>query len=293
MSLLDMVAKIWALTPSVIKGLYYRINDRWRLPINRVLFPEKKRVVEVQSGLLKGMKMSISPHIEKEYYFGTYEPDMQQVLPRLITKGMTVYNLGANIGFFTLILARLVGPNGQVIAFECSPTVVVRLRENISLNRLENVMIEPFAVGDVNGEVSFSFSLSDTQRRFIDLPYVPKESDAAQVPCLTIDSYIRTKGLIPQVIVMDVEHAEGRVLKGMNWVLRTLRPLVILEMHGAEAIAEAYQELCIHHYSLMILPSLKPVYSIENIVSLSHYLACPPGFKIMSNCSKRLADKDR
>jgi len=102
MNLSDVIARLWALLPPTAKATYYRTGDGPRLLLRRALLPSASRVMQVQGGLLQGMRMKISPRSERAYYFGTHEPDVQHALPKFITRGMTVYNVGAYIGFFTL-----------------------------------------------------------------------------------------------------------------------------------------------------------------------------------------------
>ena len=87
---------------------------------------------------------------------GTHEPDLQKGLPKFIKPGMTVFDVGANIGFFALAAANLVGENGKVVAFEPNPSVVARLKENVALNGLaDRVKIEQSAAGDFDGTAEF------------------------------------------------------------------------------------------------------------------------------------------
>lgn len=220
--------------------------------------------------------MVLSPRAESGYFLGTHEPDLQEALPHVIKPGMTVYNLGANIGFFTLALARLVGPAGRVVAFEPNPSAYARLRENLALNDLQaRVELRALAAGDSDGEVEFCFALTESQGRFADLPHVPKNAATSKVRCCRIDTFARQAGAPPQAVILDVEHAEGRVLRGMSGLLRQSKPLVILEMHGPEAIAEAWAELARHAYRLTKLPEMSPVDSPAHVTPLGHYLGAP------------------
>jgi len=72
--------------------------------------------------------------------------------------------------------------------------------------------------------------------------------------------------------LMDVEHAEGRVLKGMFETMETHRPLMIIETHGPEAIKETWVELEKHQYKLAMIPDLKIIVS-SDMIKYGHYLA--------------------
>ena len=191
---------------------------------------------------------------------------------KIVKPGMKVYNIGAHLGFFALILSRLVGPEGQVVAFEPNPEVRKRLIEHLSLNGLNGrVRVEDYALGDFDGDARFSLSLSNTQGRFEDLPYV-KGGSIINVHCERLDKYVEESGCIPDFILMDVEHAEGRVLRGMFNTIETNRPLMVIETHGPEAIEETWVELEKHQYKLATIPDLRIVAS-SDMVRYGHYLA--------------------
>ena len=79
---------------------------------------------------------------------------------------------------------------------------------------------------------------------------------------------------------MDVEHAEGRVLRGMKTLLHQRKPLLLIEMHGAEAIREAFAEIVEADYKLSRLPKLEPVKDVSEISLLGHYLAAPLALEV-------------
>jgi FkbM family methyltransferase len=141
---------------------------------------------------------------------------------------MTVFNIGANIGFHTLALTKLVGTDGVVVAFEPNPEVRDKLIENLFLNGLVNhVCVEEYAMSDFDGHANFSLSLTDAQGRFEDLPYV-EPGASIRVPCKRLDTYVSERGCFPQFILMDVEYAEGRVLRGMSQVLEYHRLVILI-----------------------------------------------------------------
>jgi hypothetical protein len=92
------------------------------------------------------------------------------------------------------------------------------------------------------------------------------------VHCKRLDKYVEEGGCIPDFILMDVEHAEGRVLKGMFETIETHRPVMIIETHGPEAIEETWVELQRHNYLLATIPGLRIVAS-PDMVRYGHYLA--------------------
>jgi FkbM family methyltransferase len=274
MNLTTRVGTAWRSMPPGIRNFYHCLPMPVRRLINRAVFEEQQQVVEVQTGLMRGTKLRLSQRRESGYYLGTHEPDLQESLAHFTKPGMTVFDIGANIGFFAVAAANLVGHAGKVVAFEPNPAVVARLKENVEMNGLsDGLKIEQIAVGDFDGTAEFCFALTHLQGRFSDLPYVPHGAESTPVPCRTIDSYVISTGLVPDVVIMDVEHAEGRVLKGMKSVLQHHKPLVFIEMHGYEAIREAFKRIITADYRLFKLPTLDSVQEMNEIEPLSHFLA--------------------
>jgi FkbM family methyltransferase len=177
------------------------------------------------------------------FYLGNYEADVQEAVTRFAKPGITVLNIGANVGFFCLGLVRLVGPSGRVVAFEPNPAAFERLKINIALNNLRDVIsVEPIAAGEFDGNANFALARTEMQGRFSDLPRISKDAAVVSVTCTTIDTYTNRTGIVPDLLLIDVEHAEGRVIRGMRRLLQKQKPAII-EFHGQQAIAEAYQEL--------------------------------------------------
>jgi FkbM family methyltransferase len=230
--------------------------------------------VEIHGGIGKGMKMNLNLRHERDYFFGIHESKVQWALFNFVRPGMTVYNIGAHIGFFALVLINLVRPRGKVIAFEPNPQVRERLMHNLSLNRVGNcIRVEDWALNDFDGNTDFSLGFSDTQGRFIDLPGA-EPSRVIRVGCKRLDTYVDEGADAPDFILIDVEHAEGRIFRGMARILKKYKPTIVVEMHGPASILEAWNELKKCNYSLISLPALKIVDSLE-IVAYGHYLAMP------------------
>jgi hypothetical protein len=94
---------------------------------------------------------------------------------------------------------------------------------------------------------------------------------------MRLDTYVEEGGPIPDLILLDVEHAEGRVLKGMFGTMERYSPVIIVEMHGTEAIQESWNELKKHNYFLLRLPDFEVVNSVSN-VTCGHYVAAPSSY---------------
>ena len=155
------------------------------------------------------------------------------MLADVLAPGDAFYDVGANIGYFTIMGARLVGPAGRVVAVEPQPEAVRRLRHNLALNGFDNVTVVETAVADEEGESDFVVS-DEEVLEWAALETTPApEMRRIRVPVTTLDT-LRSTGLpAPKLVKLDVEGAEVRVLNGMLATLRRDRPAVVCEVHSS------------------------------------------------------------
>ncbi len=149
---------------------------------------------------------------------GEYEPETTEEVLRILKPGMTFVDLGAHIGYFTLLAARAVAPTGRVYAFEPEPSTCEVLRHNVILNGLDQIVtIVPKAISDRKGSVHFlSPSESTVSARIADDRGYGKEGNSIEVEAISLDDYFREIGW-PEIhlIKMDIEGAEIQALRGM------------------------------------------------------------------------------
>jgi len=100
----------------------------------------KTSVFPILQGQAKGMKWIVGSGVHG-MWLGSYEADKQNYLASLDLKGTTVLDIGANVGFFSVLLSRLVGKSGHVHAFEPLPQNVGFLNQHIDLNQLNNISV--------------------------------------------------------------------------------------------------------------------------------------------------------
>ncbi len=164
--------------------------------------------------------------------------------------GMTIVDMGANVGFYTVQFSKLVGDSGAVYAFEPDPYCSSILRDRVrTLRSSRNVHVEDTALGDVEGEATLYCSNRDrAENRTYPLdPATPFET--VQVPTLSLDAYCRSHPVGPiDAMKIDVEGAEVRVLRGMSGILASHPPSWIFiefcpeQLSGAGESAEAFWE---------------------------------------------------
>jgi len=151
---------------------------------------------------------------------GKYEEETTQLVERLIKPGMVVIDVGAHVGYYTLIAAKGVGPAGKVYAFEPEPNNHALLLENIELNRYSNVVAEKKAVSDRVGCSQLYLTALDNGRHSIYRHGLP-ESGSVAVETTTLDAFLESQGW-PRIglVKIDVEGAEMSVLAGMGQLLQ-------------------------------------------------------------------------
>lgn len=157
---------------------------------------------------------------------GTWEPSETAVLRSLLRRGDTFIDVGANIGWHTLIAAKAVGPEGHVIAFEPAPVSFEILRHNAEVNGCRNAILVPKALSDKPGSVRLH--LSDTNKghnTILDEPGLKETIDVEAVP---LDDYMKDVAREVALVKIDVEGAEGLVLEGMRETLRKHPQMAIL-----------------------------------------------------------------
>jgi FkbM family methyltransferase len=154
----NLLLKLAALSPPGIKRFIYR-RPRLLRPLARALkraVPSDGSTIEVPRGPLRGMKLEVDRATPNYYWLNdSYEPQVEKLLLELIEPGMHVADVGAHIGFDTMLMSRAVGEAGKVIAFEPDPANMVRLKRNVELNALKNVTLIENAVSDRFGTARF------------------------------------------------------------------------------------------------------------------------------------------
>jgi FkbM family methyltransferase len=176
---------------------------------------------------------------------GTLEPPVQEALRRLLAPGDVFYDIGANVGFFTLVGARLVGPAGHVVAFEPVPWCARAVARNIELNGFAHAQIQQRAVGAADGGARLlvvgeaSWSHLESTGRHADV----REEIDVEVVC--IDSLVAAGSIPPpDVLKIDTEGAELQVVEGARETIARHRPAIVCELHDTnEAFVALMDEL--------------------------------------------------
>jgi FkbM family methyltransferase len=147
----------------------------------------------------------------------------------LIRPGMTVFDLGAHVGYYCRFLSRLVGPQGRVYAFEASPENQAVLRRNLSSPRFANVEVVPMAVSDHEGVMRLFVSPGHSNHSLIE--GFTAANGILEIPTISIDAFAEKRGIAAiDFIKMDIEGAETMALNGMREMVRkSPRPVLLAE----------------------------------------------------------------
>jgi len=181
-----------------------------------------KTIAEVQ-----GSKMYVNPEGLPKSYIKTFQSYIlsssweeltTEMFKKVVKEGDVVVDLGANLGYYTLLAARLVGRKGKVYAFEPEPINYSLLLENIELNEYDNVVAVQKAVSNVTEKVRLFLDKKDTGAHTIYQPGDKREF--IEVESVTLDEFFKDKKHPINVIKMDVEGAEMAAFSGMDRIIK-------------------------------------------------------------------------
>ena len=192
------------------------------------------------AGLIRGCWWTLYPHTS--YWRGTHEKRIQDALrKRMQWRGASVWDLGAHFGFYSVGLARLVGAQGAVAAFEPNPDASQKLERHVALNRLQQVKVFRHAASDTAARLPLirhgvKWSTSGH------LPYpgetVPEDGDALSIESVRLDALVAL-GVIrdPAFVKVDVEGHAAEALRGAAAALARARPVLLVAFHSPQEIS--------------------------------------------------------
>ena len=181
-----------------------------------------------QVAALEGFRILASPDdlaVGVDVLAGCYEPDVVAVFRQVLRPGMTVIDVGANIGVFTMLAASLVGPSGRVLAVEPNPLNARMAEASRRLNGFDHVTVLQAAAGPGAGMLAINTSFSNGTTAAIDDGQVMQ---ADTVACVAVDQ-VAPAGRRVDLVKLDVEGAEYTALQGCRRLLRRDRPVLVFE----------------------------------------------------------------
>ena len=239
-------------------------------------FFSKTRITPMQSGVGAGLLFDPGES-NPEYAIGTNEMPVQQALAEHLHPGDVFYDIGANVGFFSVIGARLVDSQGTVYAFEPVPENAAVVRKNCELNMLTQVKVLEMAVADNSGKGQLQLAQYSGGSALAVAAPPPDLKGLLVVDVDTIDRMVAEGQLKPPSLVkIDVEGAEMHVLRGMKETIKTYQPVILLELDDGEREPfEQKKDMCLKFlteldYQASILPNSYPGgnWIVENFIGL-------------------------
>jgi FkbM family methyltransferase len=171
-------------------------------------------------------------------FFGSFEPELREIFRAVLPPAGVAIDIGANVGWHTLLMARLSGTHGRVLAVEPNPSVRAQLARNIRLNRLDHVDVIPYVVAET--EKSLAFCGPDANDPSSGDGYVAS-ADEARTDLLSLDARpldaITGEARLERLdlIKIDVEGYEWPVLQGGEHTIAKWRPYIVFEFDRAYA----------------------------------------------------------
>jgi FkbM family methyltransferase len=188
----------------------------------------------IRAGVGKGLVIGRN-RASADYSDGMNELPVQEAIAANLGPGEVFVDVGANVGFFSLLAARIVGPSGQVFALEPVPENIEAIRDNARRNRFDNITIVPAAASDKVGSATLTLTEHPGGAALSSAGAPPDAMGEIDVESVTIDSLVGDGRIRPPSLVkIDVEGAEEPVLSGMRSTLEADAPRLIVEVDGPD-----------------------------------------------------------
>ncbi|MET4040315.1 FkbM family methyltransferase [Bradyrhizobium sp. RT6a] len=207
-----------------------------RLPLQIV---SPTAVARILMGPNRGLKWVVGAG-NHSCWLGTYERVIAKSIAARVKPGMTVFDVGAHAGYYTLMLSRLVGHQGRVFAFEANPENAKKLRRHLHINRVKNVELIEAAVSDQSGMAFFEINAHLGKYGYMGT----LAETGIPVQTVVLDDFP-----VPDLIKMDIEGAETRAFVGASRLLSEQRTAIFLALHD-QTLAEAPAILKRHNFLL-------------------------------------------
>ena len=241
-----------------------------------IVLGKRLRTRRIPFGPIRGRKIFLSPQISLRMWFGVDEPWIAQLSQQLLSPGDVVYDLGAHVGYTTVLFAHFLQGIGEVHAFEILPSTAEHLQKTVEANGFQNVIIHVVGLGAENavyelpvGPTAMTSLLAKQQ--------AGQKTEPGRV--VRLDDYRLEKDLpLPTLIKMDIERAEIDCLQGSLALIKECRPKMIIAFHSKDLLRQGYALLTSLHYQLHDQRGLLTEEAIEEIHSpFNKSILCLPG----------------
>jgi FkbM family methyltransferase len=234
-----MLARVELMLNSVARSLLSpkqrrRIADfHWILRFNELILGRLQKDVITPEGLILKLNPLFHGHLSTSESILNYEPEVRLALVRNLKPGKVVYDIGANIGIFSLLASYLVKQSGKVYAIEPEMNNFKHLLDSVKANNFTNLFPMQIALGESDGLLRFDRRGGSFSGRVVDsdIQYKPT-NNIVPMTVMSVDSLVRNDiADPPDLIKIDVEGFEGKVVLGMKEVISKYAPIIVCELH--------------------------------------------------------------
>lgn len=219
---MDIKKKLYHLTENMIGG-----HGIGNLPIIRNLNAKVIEHLKDEFTIVDGHKMFLDKNDSLLLSINKiYEENETNFIKDSINEGDIVIDIGANIGYYTLLFARLVGNTGKVYSFEPDPRNCLLLEKNIQINDYNNIVLEKKAISDKT-EKSILYVTDDNAGSTMHKGNSTTKNEI-DIDAITLDDYFKANSIAPDFIKIDIEGYELNALKGMKMVLQSSNKIKIM-----------------------------------------------------------------
>jgi FkbM family methyltransferase len=191
------------------------------------------RVVTVDSGPAAGLRMGLQ-NASADYSDGSNELPVQEAIAARLAPGAVFFDVGANVGFFSVLAARAVGAGGRVLAFEAVPDNADCVTANAERNGFGQLAVHAVAVGDQTGTATLNLARHPGGAVLASAGAPPDAAGTIEVPVVVLDDLIERGELpVPDLVKVDVEGAEEAVVAGLRRTLEKHHPALVIEVDAS------------------------------------------------------------
>lgn len=217
--------------------------------------------VPVLNGNLRGLRLIIDRNLNASVVWRNYEPDKQLALSLFSEKEKHFFDLGANVGLHSYLVASRF-PGNRIYSFEPLPENAAYIRRIVKLNNFENIQVHETACGSFDGQVSFATGDTNLQGR------ITREDTGFSVNIKTLDTITSELGELPGLLKIDVEGAESEVLQGFHRNISLANPVMIIELHSPRQDKLVAAFLLSHDFEIFRLNASAVALSSKKILSV-------------------------
>lgn len=229
-------------------------NFLWKLSRLKAIDDKIVTIIHGQKMYLNSNDFGISKELA---IYHTHEPVATSLIKKSIKKGMTIVDIGANIGYYVLAESQLIGSEGRIIAIEPNKKNVELLKLTVKENNLKNIKIIEAAIGDYdrNGKLYLSNRASNCHSLISS--YDKNKNEYQIVKVYKLDTLIKKLNIPVHLVRMDIEGYEAQAINGMSKILKKYKPILVIELHydaiGIKAIIKLLGVLKQNGYDVMYI----------------------------------------